>query len=170
MDPPCQGVHKRKAFPCPATRDWDVSKMIKECSVCKRYYMYCCQHRRKVPCHHFPLIFVDGACTNNGRPHAKAGIGVAYGVTKDDQFSIPVTDALDSFPLRSNQRAELLAAYSALLNLRDDPALGNKHHQDLTQLDSKNSMEPISPIIATDSEYVVKGITEWLPKWKVCFK
>jgi ribonuclease HI len=24
-------------------------------------------------------------------------------------------------------------------------------------------------IIATDSRYAVKGITEWLPKWKVCF-
>lgn len=25
-------------------------------------------------------------------------------------------------------------------------------------------------MIVTDSEYVVKGVTEWLPKWKVCVK
>jgi len=131
--------------------------------------MYCCQHRKgKGPCHHFPLYFIDGACANNGQKDAKAGVGIALGIREDDQLSIPVTDDVDSFPLRSNQRAELLAACLALSMIPNDPAFKGepefekRHKRDF----SKASDEPRNAIIATDSQYVVKGITEWLPTWK----
>jgi ribonuclease HI len=173
MELPCQGVTNRKAFPCPATSDWDVSELIKECSDCERYYMYCCQHsKEKGPCHHFPLYFTDGACANNGQKDAKAGVGIARGILEDDRFSIPVTDDVDSFPLRSNQRAELLAACLALSKIHgepafeDEPRFAKRHKRNF----SEASNEPRSAIIATDSQYVVKGITEWLPTWKGSFE
>lgn len=42
--------------------------------------------------------------------------------------------------------------------------------QQLKQLETSGppTEERQSWVIATDSEYVVKGMTEWLPAWKVC--
>jgi ribonuclease HI len=59
---------------------------------------------------------------------------------------------VDNFPLRSNQRAELCAARLGVELLARTRVKGKAE----------------AWIIATDSEYVVKGMTEWLPKWKVC--
>lgn len=59
---------------------------------------------------------------------------------------------VDNFPLRSNQRAELCAARLGV------ELLARSH--------VKSKAE--AWIIATDSEYVVKGMAEWLLKWKVC--
>jgi ribonuclease HI len=133
---------------------------------CNEFYLYCCacnqepldfpQDRRPAKfCHHFHIAFTDGACTNNGRPGAKAGIGVACGNDDSSQLSKPITDKVDNFPLRSNQRAELCAAKSGL-----------EFFAEAYTKDSKS--EAAALIVATDSEYVVKGMTEWLPKWKVC--
>ncbi|KAL5382182.1 hypothetical protein PMIN04_010309 [Paraphaeosphaeria minitans] len=58
---------------------------------------------------------------------------------------------VDNFPLRSNQRAELCAA---------------KEGVELLARTYKPKSEAEAWIIATDSECVVKGMTEWLPKWK----
>ncbi|KAF3389913.1 Ribonuclease H [Talaromyces pinophilus] len=106
------------------------------------------------PCHHFRIVFTDGACINNGRPEAKAGAGVAVGSTDATQLSIPITDSEDTFPVRSNQRAALYAAKSGLGYLAE-----------LDELDPKERSSE-AWIIATDSEYVVKGLTEWLPTWR----
>lgn len=40
----------------------------------------------------------------------------------------------------------------------------------LAELDELNPKERSSEawIIATDPEYVVKGLTEWLPTWRAC--
>ena len=38
----------------------------------------------------------------------------------------------------------------------------------IVQLNELGNDERKSWVIATDSEYVVKGMTEWLPAWKVC--
>ena len=59
---------------------------------------------------------------------------------------------VDNFPLRSNQRAELCAAKLGVELLAEAYAEESKAK---------------AWIIATDSEYVVKGMTEWLPTWKV---
>ena len=172
MEPDCQGVYNRRAFPCPAVRDWDISGLINACSDCDRYYMYCCQHNEDQACHHFPVFFIDGACSQNGKPNAKAGVGIVFGKDEDQRFSIAITDDVDNFPLRSNQRAELLAAYLGLLKLKDVIELRIEHLslEDLVSDHSNPSSPSLCPIVATDSEYVVKGVTEWLPKWKVCFK
>ncbi|CAG5158134.1 uncharacterized protein ALTATR162_LOCUS5000 [Alternaria atra] len=60
---------------------------------------------------------------------------------------------VDNFPVRSNQRAELCAAILGL-------ELVAKTY------DKNSNSEAGAWIVATDSEYVVKGMTEWLPKWR----
>lgn len=59
----------------------------------------------------------------------------------------------DNFPRRSSQRAELYAA-----------RLGVEFLYDNRPGELRGQCEVW--IIATDSEYVVKGITEWLPTWR----
>ena len=86
-----------------------------------------------------------------------AGIGIAFGMCVGDQFSIPVDDTLDPGGKRTNQRAELLAALEGLKKFCD--------HSD-EWMEEQGSSKPVV-IITTDSEYVVKGMAEWLPHWKV---
>eukprot|EP00029_Vermamoeba_vermiformis_P001672 TRINITY_DN11887_c0_g1_i1.p1 TRINITY_DN11887_c0_g1~~TRINITY_DN11887_c0_g1_i1.p1 ORF type:complete len:347 (+),score=56.19 TRINITY_DN11887_c0_g1_i1:42-1082(+) len=85
------------------------------------------------------VVFIDGACTNNGTPHAKAGYGAFFG--KDDKRNI-------SKPLegtkQTNQRAEIMAAIAALRQIETD--------------------KPVE--LRTDSHYVMKAMTEWMPNWK----
>jgi ribonuclease HI len=58
---------------------------------------------------------------------------------------------LDAFPLRSNQRAELCAAKLGI------EFLAKAHAEE-----QKSGTE--AWIVATESEYVVKGMTQWLPR------
>jgi len=86
---------------------------------------------------------------------------MAYGNNKRSQKSVPIVDSEDNFPLRSNQRAELYAAISGLKFL----ANADRENTEEPTGDSKGKSK--AWIIATDSEYVVKGMTEWLPTWRV---
>jgi ribonuclease HI len=158
-------VHDRKLVLCPTIKDWSVPELLRECPNCKAFLLYCCgcnnrlqdlpQSRRPAkPCHHYRIVFTDGACTNNGLPAAKAGVGVAYGSDDSSQLSQPITDTDDNFPQRSNQGAELCAANIGV------EFLGEAYNNN-----PKSGAEIW--IVATDSEYVVKGMTEWLPTWKV---
>lgn len=157
-------VQDRKLNLCPNTADWSVPELLRECPVCGDFMLYCCacnnknyklNRRRATPCHHYRIVFTDGACANNGQPTAKAGVGVAHGSDNSSQFSIPITDIVDNFPFRSNQRAELCAAKLGLEFLAEASVMHYKG-------------EARAWILATDSAYVVKGITEWLPTWRVC--
>jgi ribonuclease HI len=59
-------------------------------------------------------VYTDGACSNNGKPDARAGFGVWFG--KNDS-----RNNYESFTgIQTNNRAELLAIVSALSILRDD--------------------------------------------------
>ena len=169
-----QCIYNRKLTLCPTTESLSVDELVKECPECHQFVLFCCScHQKKfrfplspqpsTPCHHFRLIFTDGACMRNGQPEAKSGVGVAIGSTDASQLSIPITDSEDSFPVRSNQRAELYAARLGLLFLAGLDELYTK------KLSRQLKEEPKAWIIATDSEYVVKGLTEWLPTWRVCF-
>lgn len=85
-----QIIHDRKLNLYPRTMDWSVPELLQECPRGGDFLLYCCacnneslssreSHQPAIPCRHFRIIFADGACTNNGRPGAEAGIGVAYG-------------------------------------------------------------------------------------------
>ena len=174
-----EGVIDRKLTFCPRLSSFTTEELITTCHLCDCFFVYCCHclsrynndgrtHNGPV-CHHFRLVFTDGACRLNGQANATAGIGIALGVEEAWQLSVPITEEMDPGQKRTSQRAELLAAIAGLkymvaaheLNLDDDKTEGTKKkHRD-------SQLETSTWVIATDSEYVVKGMTEWLPVWKV---
>lgn len=85
-------------------------------------------------------VYTDGACLRNGRPDAAAGVGVYFGPRDPRNVSEP----LEGYP-QTNQRAELTAILRAL---------------DITSEDDR----PLT--LYSDSQYSMKCITEWLPKWR----
>jgi len=122
-------------------------------------------YETKTPCHHFRLVFTDGACLNNGQVGAKAGLGVAVGsLESGHHLSLPVNLNVDAGQRRTSQRAEQLAALHGLAYLSEMTKLNTSRHYSNPP---KEPEEDMNWIIATDSEYVVKGMTEWVPEWKV---
>ena len=153
-------------------------RLIRRCVRCQCYLLVCdlcseestrktdmkpgfVSHLKAKPCNHHHLVFTDSACRNNGRPNAISGLGAALSpcVTKL-QKSIPVTSDIDRGAKRSSQRAELLAAIEGVRTL----ALYDEEHGVKLPSDRRKHAR----IVVTDSEYVVKGMTEWFPRWRVC--
>lgn len=151
-----EGVYGRRLRLCSYLESHETSDLILSCSHCSHFYLLCCSCRKSYrPCHRYRLVFTDGACRNNGQTGATAGIGIAYGTDEQSQIVLPISDKLDNFPRRTSQRAELLAALKGLSQVceNDTPLINDSPGGYL--------------IIATDSEYVVNGITQWFPRWKV---
>ena len=91
---------------------------------------------------HEILIFIDGACSNNGTPQARAGHGIKLSARNH------ICGRLEDHGPETSNRAELRAAIVAL-------GLRVWNGEGFDQV-----------VLACDSEYVVKGISEWVPKWK----
>lgn len=100
---------------------------------------------------------MDGACFGNGSPNARSGYSVAYGSDKDQIISVPIDESEDPGKPRTNQRAELLAACLGVeaLKIRHSARQLNVSVPWEEENDSKSFY-----VVATDSDYVVKGITE----------
>ncbi|KAI0846355.1 ribonuclease H-like protein [Daldinia vernicosa] len=98
------------------------------------------------------LIFTDGACLDNGQPNPKAGWAIVHG-QKPTGVPLTISGRLESKGpfgdegIQSSNRAELRAVITAL-RLRHWPGEGFS-----------------TMVIATDSEYVVKGSTKWARSW-----
>lgn len=88
------------------------------------------------------LIFIDGACSNNGTSQARAGYGAKWGSRSY------LSSRLEGDGPETSNRAELRAAIVAL-GLR----VWNGEGFDKV-------------VLACDSEYVVKGISAWVHGWK----
>ncbi|KAF8805428.1 hypothetical protein BYT27DRAFT_7193209 [Phlegmacium glaucopus] len=176
MDHP--NIQQRKFSFCPTLSALDPNDLIVQCPNCTRFFAACCQHEtfggnmyepEKRVCERFQLVFTDGACSNNGQGNAKAGLGIVIG---DDPFSwsITVDDTLDS-ARRTNQRAELLAAIEGLKMhelLRSCMGDELNHRSSKVRRSAQEDFDA-TYIVVTDSEYVVKGITEWFPEWEASF-
>lgn len=95
------------------------------------------------------VIAVDGACKGNGTPKARAGAGVFFGKGYNHNKSFALTEEK-----ATNQIAELTAG---ILGLEQAIEMQNKsvEEEKLRQV-----------IIKADSEYVIKGMTEWVFKWE----
>ncbi len=65
-------------------------------------------------------VYTDGACSNNGRPDARAGFGIWFGDNDERNVSESFTGP------QTNNRAELLAIIRALTILRDEIEKDNK--------------------------------------------
>ncbi|GAA5903058.1 hypothetical protein JCM5296_001725 [Sporobolomyces johnsonii] len=91
------------------------------------------------------LVQTDGACLNNGRgDQQRAAWSMCWGPEPASCAGV-----LEGPPEKhTSQRAELRALL-AVLHFRYWPGEGTSHL-----------------VIATDSEYVAKGCTEWLPNWQ----
>lgn len=96
------------------------------------------------------LVFTDGACLNNGQPYARAGWAFHFGpepqrrtVSRRLESRGPFGDVAE----QTSNRAELRAAIGALRGWpwREDG---------FSRL-----------VIASDSEYLVQGITTWVKGW-----
>lgn len=118
-------------------------------------------HRRD---HRIFLVYTDGACLNNGQPNPKAGWAFVHGPSKaselGDQPARCVSGRLENkgpFGDKANQtsnRAELRAVIQAL-RFRYWPGEW-----------ATTPNEPFRKmVIATDSEYVVEGATNWVRHW-----
>ncbi|KAH7126076.1 putative ribonuclease H1 [Dactylonectria macrodidyma] len=98
------------------------------------------------------LIMTDGACLNNGQANPKAGWAFFQGMTLEGQ-PLVVSGRLEKKGpwgddgIQSSNRAELRAVIAAL-RFRYWPGEGFR-----------------TVIIATDSEYVVEGSTQWAKNW-----
>jgi len=86
-------------------------------------------------------IFTDGACSNNGKPKAKAGIGIFFGDEDPRNVSRRVVGK------QSNNTAELTAILVVFHILQEDIRRGEKI------------------IIHSDSEYSIHCFTKWGVKW-----
>ena len=86
-------------------------------------------------------IYSDGSCQHNGKPNAKAGVGVYFGPSDVRNISEPLLEK------PSNQRAEL----TAILRVY--------------QTVEKHKMGNQKIIIHTDSQYSIKCLTKYIKNW-----
>lgn len=98
------------------------------------------------------LIYTDGACLNNGQADPRAGCSFVFRdstetVTGHSQFPLEAKGPLNEEHQQTSNRAELRAVIGAL-RFRFWPGEGFD-----------------SLVIATDSEYVVEGATNWIKTW-----
>lgn len=87
------------------------------------------------------IAYVDGACINNGKINARGGWGALIRSPKG--ATLEIAGPLEG-ERQTNQRAELTAAIMAL----------------------KATPQPAQYNLYSDSQYVVKGINEWMKGWK----
>lgn len=173
-------MEQRKFVICPSLADSHISDVIRECNCCGRFFAQCCeiykssgsnnfyQSSKYGNCCHYntSLVFTDGACSKNGQNDAKAGLGIVIGANREDCLSITVDNEVDYGATRTSQRAELLAAIEGLKNLEElHQSEKKKTHR--TPVIHREEPNWARYIVVTDSEYVVKGITEWFPVWRV---
>ncbi|KAJ7069393.1 ribonuclease H-like domain-containing protein [Mycena amicta] len=156
---------------CPSLSDRSTAELLATCPKCKAFLAKCCGcYESGNLCHKYQLVFVDGACPSNGLAGARAGIGCAVGLDEHEQLSLPVTDAMDPGYPRTSQRAELLAALHGLEFLIEWAKVRkilNEENRDGEHLSDGDGANEGRYIVMADSEYVVKGMTEWVPQWKM---
>ncbi|KAL6705356.1 hypothetical protein ACN47E_007005 [Coniothyrium glycines] len=85
------------------------------------------------------VVYTDGSSLGNGRMGAVAGVGVYFGPKDPRNVSEPLRGER-----QTNQRAELTAVARALDHVPLDREI----------------------LIVTDSNYSIKCLTEWFPKWE----
>ncbi|KAF6039244.1 RNASEH1 [Bugula neritina] len=87
-----------------------------------------------------PVVYTDGACFNNGKSNAQAGIGVWWGPNDKRNLSRRLPGR------QTNNRAEIQAACEAVEQAKE---LG------YTRLE-----------IRTDSQFMISSMTQWIYGWK----
>ena len=97
-------------------------------------------------------IYTDGACSGNPGPGGWAYLIIRNGEKGAGKFSL-LAENWGAELATTNNRMELQAVISALKAF-------------FTQFQSGNRAAAEKVTIYTDSQYVQKGMTEWLASWK----
>jgi len=149
-------------------------ELFQRCSGCNRFLARCSgihprvthetgtQLSLQVPpvCHHWPVVLVDGVVVEAGTTEARGGIGYVYGTGAEDQESLRVDTEGFGFGVPTAQKVELLAAILALRNFEQREPDETTCAMD--QGDNFNGGAEI--VVASNSEYLTRGITEWFPR------
>lgn len=108
------------------------------------------------------VISVDGACPNNGKPNAQSAVGIFFHPA-NYQWNEAIT--LPS-QYNTSQRAELFAGLKALQlaeRLRTlNPQWGKRRKR--RRAGPMRRLRRV--VIKGDSEYLVKGMTVWINRWR----
>ncbi|KAM0746364.1 ribonuclease H-like protein [Meredithblackwellia eburnea MCA 4105] len=153
------GFQGRTWLWCPQMARYNTLRLEDICASCKSGFLASCPcspvDSSRIDDGHgsgIRLMFVDGACSNNGRNDAVAGVGLAFGYRK---HLLRVQHDFGGYTVTS-QRAELIAVFIALKSGAPGSMINLCH------------FEPGNKrwVIAADSQYVVKGITLYYPTWK----
>jgi ribonuclease HI len=92
------------------------------------------------------VVFIDGACRNNGHPTARASYGVYFGPNSPHNTRGLLHESLP----QTSTRAEIEAFSRALAIVRE-----------ITDVDLKLS----SIKVATDSSFLVNAMSKWMERW-----
>ncbi|OQE32570.1 hypothetical protein PENFLA_c001G09803 [Penicillium flavigenum] len=104
------------------------------------------------------VIAIHGECLTE-KTGKRSAIGVFYGCGNAGNISWPIPGKDDHS--HTNQIAELTACLRAL---RNATSIIERRRNMMRK--GKVLMPLNAFVIKTDSEYLVRGLTEWLPKWK----
>uniref|UniRef100_A0A2H8TCJ3 Ribonuclease H1 n=1 Tax=Melanaphis sacchari TaxID=742174 RepID=A0A2H8TCJ3_9HEMI len=86
------------------------------------------------------IVYTDGACSNNGYKGASAGAGVWFGKSHPLNLAIKVPG------IQTNNNAEIFSTIKAIERV------------------NSTGLTRIS--IHTDSDFVIKSVNEWMPRWQ----
>jgi len=101
------------------------------------------------------IVAIHGACRGNGYPGARSSYGVYYSEASSYNLS-----GLIKGSVHTSQRAELAACVAALRLVREFAVIAPTG-----VLEDLESLREV--IIKADSEYLVRGMTEWVTKWRL---
>ncbi|RAH52742.1 ribonuclease H-like protein [Aspergillus piperis CBS 112811] len=104
------------------------------------------------------VIAIDGACRDNGKDGARASTGGYYG--HDHPFNDSVT--LSPELKQTSQVAELAACQRALHAAH----VMQEYWDKFSEISGNEEGSLHTVVIKSDSEYLVRGMTEWILKWK----
>ena len=143
VGPPIQASPNSRRYPAPPDQDplTIFTPMINACSVPAPRWIHVDSAGLGTI-----LLFTDGAVINNGQSNAKASCGIVFVPARPRPKGVSFRLKADDGPPTSN-RAELLAAINALM----------------IRVWMGEGFARIA--IATDSEYVVRGICEYVFSW-----
>lgn len=108
-----------------------------------------CDHCNTLPPHLDAIIVaVDGACRDSGTTNVRSSVGVYFAADSQHNISQPLINLFST-----SHKAELTACLWALMKVED--------------IKDRVPGAPLSQvIIKADSEYIVKGMSKWILKWK----
>ncbi|KAH7356983.1 ribonuclease H-like domain-containing protein [Rhexocercosporidium sp. MPI-PUGE-AT-0058] len=112
------------------------------------------------------FVFTDGACSGNGTPDARGGLGIFFG--PGSKFNLAERLAVSGNP--TNQKAELEAVALAMQTVHTKTLLDRRE----IILGSTGSHDPravsdvmhMRLIVVTDSSYIVEGMCKHIENWK----